>query len=748
MNDLPVKDQILTFLQFKARKPVNIYAIGQYLSLIKPHEVRLLRKTLTELAKAGFVVRLTGNRFALPSNLRLVVGVYYPTRGKGGTVVPDKANEPEVYVSPGSTFGALPKDRVVVRVENKLPKGDYTGSIVRILDRGLKHIVGIYHIKSKVSYVEVIGVKEPFDVIIEEPPKYEIPLHSLVKTRLTTYPKGGFLATGVVVKVIGPKDALRPHIEAILINSGISKDYPENTLREIQMLPYKTVKIKEDKEVEQRKELRSLNFITIDGENAKDFDDAVCLVENEDGSKVLYVAIADVSHYVTSDSALDIEARRRGTSVYYSNSVVPMLPLELSWDLCSLNPGKDRLVMVVEMRFSKRFRLISHELYEGSINSKARLTYKNVNEYLRRSINRLQGDETLGNMVRGMAKLASIMHEKRSKHGSLDFDLPEALVILSEEGGIDGIVRGVRGEAERIIEEFMIATNVVVATYMFKEKYPAMYRIHEPPDISKLKSYAEFSNRRGLDFNVELKKNITPKMLSLYLGSIKGRKDEQILHYMLLRSLKRAKYDPKCKGHFGLALGAYTHFTSPIRRYPDLFVHRSLKKGLLEKRQPEKSPTSKRSFSEDELLDLTHQCSNTEKAADEIERAILDLYKVFYIKNHVGEVFEGYICSVTSFGFFVELDDIFLEGLVHISSIGDDYYVFNESLGSLVGRHTNRSFNLGDRVMVQVARVNLEERTIDFLLYNDNKAQELSSYKKLLKKASRRKKSLNGKKAS
>jgi ribonuclease R len=528
----------------------------------------------------------------------------------------------------------------------------------------------------------------------------------MVRVRITGYPKADFWATGVVTEVLGDKDSLEPYIEAILVNSAIPIDFQAGALEEAKAIP----KAIPGSELQTRRDLRSLSFVTIDGETAKDFDDAVCLVQGKDESSTLYVAIADVAHYVSQGGAIDTEAQDRGTSVYYPSKVVPMLPFELSWGLCSLNPNEDRLVMVAELCYGPKGGLKKADFYPAVIKSRARLTYTQVNELLHGDASPLQGDPVLAAMLLAMERLAKILHGARVRKGSLDFDLPETLVMLSQEGAIEGILRGDRGWAERLIEEFMIAANVAVARFLFKTKTPCLFRIHEPPDPVKLRGFLTFVKRRGVHFEIDPKKKVSPKDLARFLDVIQGRSDARVLHYMLLRSLMRAQYHPAPKGHFGLALGAYAHFTSPIRRYPDLFVHRMLKARLSDDEAKVRDQTQER------VLELAQKTSKAEQRATEVERAMVDLYRVYYGKDRVGETFTGYISSVLPFGFFVELDEAFLEGLVHISQIGDDYYLFDEQRARLIGQHRGRIFGLGDRVSVKIARADLKERKIDFVL--------------------------------
>lgn len=716
-------ERILGLLSKEAESPKTASEVGRALGLFQ-REGFLLRRTLKGLVKSGRLVRVKGGRFAPPSNLHLAVGTFELAKGKGGVVTPDDSKDSVVVVAPNARQGALDGDKVVVRVEGRIDAGRCFGSIVRILDRKLKEAVGTYQERGRVAYVEAIGLKEGFEVIIEEPPKMRVPLHAIVRVRITGYPKADFWATGVVTEVLGDQDALEPYIEAILVNSAIPLEFQAKTLEEAKALP----KAVPGSEVQARRDGRLLPFVTIDGETAKDFDDAVCLVQGKDGSSTLYVAIADVTHYVSQGSALDTEAQDRGTSVYYPSKVVPMLPFELSWDLCSLNPDEDRLVMMVELSYGPKGGLKKADFYPSVIKSRARLTYTQVNELLRGDSSPLKDELELGGMLLAMERLAKLLHSSRVRKGSLDFDLPEAIVLLSQEGGIESILRGERGWAERLIEEFMIAANVAVARFLFKTKTPCLYRIHESPDPVKLRQFLAFVKCRGVRFELDPKRKVVPKDLARFLDCIQGRPDARVLHYMLLRSLARAQYHPSPKGHFGLALYAYTHFTSPIRRYPDLFVHRMLKARL------DGDEEGVLGQAQECLKELAQKTSKAEQRATEVERAMVDLYRVFYGKDRLGETFTGYISSVLPFGFFVELDEVFLEGLVHISQIGDDYYLFDEQRVRLIGQHKGRIFGLGERVRVKIARADLKERKIDFVLAQEPETPARQRFRKRLGK--------------
>jgi ribonuclease R len=492
---------------------------------------------------------------------------------------------------------------------------------------------------------------------------------------------------------------------------GLSQRFPPDVLKEVKKAP---MRVKAD-EMQKRVDLRGFNTFTIDGETARDFDDAVSIEGIiRSGTKKGYrlrVSIADVSHYVKEASALDIEAYERGTSVYFPDRCIPMLPEPLSVGICSLNPGVDRLTITVELEFDSQGELKRKKFYESVIKSSARLTYTNVKKIL------VEGDKDLKKRYARILKDLKLMEElalnlmkRRSRDGSIDFDLPEPQIIIDIEGRIEDIVRSERNIAHRIIEEFMLAANKAVAGEF--SEYPSLYRVHEAPDEQSIKDFKEFVSSLGYP----LKWKAGPKAFQSVLESVRGSPVERLVNHVLLRSMKQARYSEVNTGHFGLAFKDYTHFTSPIRRYPDLIVHRLLKKLLIKK-----YTKRERERRMEALPAVADQSSARERNAMEAEREIVDLKKAQFMKDKVGEVFGGFISGVTSFGFFVELKDYFVEGLVHVATLTDDYYTFLEKEHRLMGERTKRSFTLGKEVMVEISNVNIERRRIDMVLHEPSK---------------------------
>ena len=453
-----------------------------------------------------------------------------------------------------------------------------------------------------------------------------------------------------------------------------------------------------------RKDCRHLLTVTIDGETARDFDDAISITKTDD-SFVLYVHIADVSHYVPWDSALDLEARKRGTSVYFPGSVIPMLPEKLSNDLCSLVPKQDRLTFTVEMHFGLQGNIIARQFYPSIIHSNERMTYTSVKKILadHDKEERSKYDNLLESFEL-MSELSELLRNQRISRGSLDFDLPEPEVLLDLQGRPEAICKAERNLAHMIIEDFMIAANEAVATHLEEAEMPSLYRVHEKPDPFKLEELKPVLNA----FGINVRKSGAMAFHSILKKITKGTVEESLLHILLLRSLKQAKYSPENLGHFGLASQCYTHFTSPIRRYPDLVVHRVLKDSLSGKKYSDR----KRKHLEEVLPDIAAHSSKTERTADEAEREILSAMRAWFMKDKVGDEYEGIVSNITSHGLKIQLKDFFVEGYLHVSSMADDYYWFDDKNYRLTGRRKKRTFSIGQEVRVRIDRVDIEEREI------------------------------------
>jgi ribonuclease R len=537
----------------------------------------------------------------------------------------------------------------------------------------------------------------PFYILISPKDKGKAKKGDIVVVEITSYPTATRPPEGKILKILPPVTEPLQEMDLIIEEFSLPRRFPVAVLSETKKFT------EEKKEQQKRVDCRNLLTVTIDGETAKDFDDAVSIKKTEDGF-VLYVHIADVSHYVPWDSALDLEARRRGTSVYFPGSVIPMLPEKLSNDLCSLIPKKDRLTLTVEMHFDNKGTMLERRFYPSIINSNERMTYTSVKKIL--VDNDPRERERYDYLIESfelMGELCNILRDRRIKRGSLDFDLPEPEILLDIQGRPEMIIKMERNFAHMIIEEFMIAANEAVASFLEKLDVPAIYRVHEKPDPAKLEELKPIFNAFGLKI-----KSSGSNIFQSILKKVKGRPEEDLLNILLLRSLKQARYSTENIGHFGLASECYTHFTSPIRRYPDLVVHRILKDCLGKKGLSKE----KRQYLEGVLPEIALHSSKTERIAEEAEREVVNAMRVWFMKDKVGDEFEGIVTNITSYGLKIQLKEFFVEGFLHVSSLVDDYYRFDEKNYRLVGRRTRRAFNIGKEVRVRIERVDTEEREI------------------------------------
>ncbi|MBI3815156.1 MAG: RNB domain-containing ribonuclease, partial [Nitrospinae bacterium] len=569
-----------------------------------------------------------------------------------------------------------------------------------------------------------------------------------VVTEITAYPTVNRNPEGKIIEVIGYPDNPDVEIDIVVRKYNILSKFPAEVLREAEAVRQEVG----NNEISGRLDLRDMNIVTIDGEKAKDFDDAVSVEKLDGGNYLLGVHIADVSHYVKEGSHIDKEAFNRGTSVYFPDRVIPMLPFELSNEICSLKPKVDRLTISAFMEFNGSGDLINYRFAKTVINSKERMTYTDVAAILENhpspQSSPLRGEEIIKELpspqgervrVRGkysyllndfylMKELYEILRERRVKKGSIDFDLPEPDIILDLRGKPENIIKAERNAAHRLIEEFMLAANETVAAHFVKLEIPAIYRVHEEPDPEKIHEFSEFVYNFGYHLTPPLsppllkggiKGGFHPKSFQKLLNEIKGKPEEMLISTICLRRMKQARYSSENIGHFGLAFENYTHFTSPIRRYPDLIVHRLLKDvpPLLPPLNPLLTKEGKKRLTmwEEKLPDIARHSSERERTADEAEREIVDLKKVQFMMDKIAEEYEGIISGVTTFGIFVELKEIFVEGLIHVSSMSDDYYTFNERDHSLTGRRTKKRFRIGDRIKVKVENVSMAKRQIDFI---------------------------------
>ncbi|WP_345782589.1 ribonuclease R [Desulfurobacterium pacificum] len=542
-----------------------------------------------------------------------------------------------------------------------------------------------------------------YDVLLTHEDCKKVEDGDYVVVEIVSYPSETRGPVGKVIENLGKKGA-KLDIELIIRKFDLPVEFPPEVLEEAEKIPEKVT----EKEIKDRVDLRDQLCFTIDGETAKDFDDAVAIEKLPNGNYKLFVHIADVSHYVKPGSALDLEAYKRGTSVYFPDRCIPMLPEKLSNGICSLNPGVDRLTFTCEMEINKKGIVIDYKIYESVIHSKARLTYTIAQKII-------DGDEEAQKQfphvvepLKHMYELAQILHRKRYKRGSLDFDLPEPVVVLNAEGEPVDIYKAERLWSHRIIEEFMIVANETVAEYMFWTDYPSIYRVHESPDREKLQEFLNFVRSLGIRVPA-VKNDIQPKLLQKILEQVEGKPEEKLVNYLMLRTMARAKYSPDNIGHFGLASTHYTHFTSPIRRYADLQLHRLVKMALKGEFTPESIPAW-----EEKLEIVCKHVTERSINADEAERDVIELKKLQFAANHIGEVFEAIITGVTEQGLYVETIEQVIPGFVHVTNLKNDYYMCIPKQYCLVGEKSGTVFRIGDRVLVKLLNVDLENRKAEF----------------------------------
>ncbi|WP_052464565.1 ribonuclease R [Geoalkalibacter subterraneus] len=706
--------EVIDFFSGRARLPLTPAEIARQLDVPKGERKKLMA-LLDDLVAQSALVQLKGRRYALPRKVSLVTGTISIHRDGYGFVTPeaeeDEERRKDIFIPARFAREAMHGDQVLVRVERGARTGKPEGRIVRVVNRAHHTVVGRFEQSRKMAYLIPSDPRLTQDVFIPRAARGKAKTGQIVVARIDSFPSKNRNPEGTVIEVLGEAGDPEVEVMTIIHQHGLPHRFPASVLAAAQEIPDQV----SPEEFGGREDLRELITMTIDGETAKDFDDAVS-VRDEGGGRVrLWVSIADVGHYVKPGSEIDHEAYERGTSVYFPGRCIPMLPEKLSNGICSLNPDVERLAMTAEMLFDGSGNRIESRFYPSVIRSDARLTYTEVRAVLEEN-----GSEVLKRHpgIEGplaiMKVLARRLMDRRRKRGSIDFDLPEAEIILDLQGRIEDIVRSERHFAHRLIEEFMLAANEAVAGYLSERELPLLYRVHETPDLEKLKNFQEFVRHFGFDLSLRDEK-VSPRDLQKVLDAVEGRPEERMINQVLLRCMKQARYAPENVGHFGLAADDYCHFTSPIRRYPDLVVHRILRDALAPGGLSEK----KRGKLERNLPRIGEQTSARERRAMEAERDIVDLKKCQFMVQHTGDSFEGIISGVQAFGFFVELKEFFVEGLVHVSSLHDDFYHFEEEIHRLLGENHRRVYQIGSEVRVRVEHVDLERRQIDFVLDAD-----------------------------
>lgn len=701
------KEEILAIVSKDDYKPMTIDDFKESFGADDSDEFKDMVKTLVSLEESGKLYRTKKDKYMKVPDSNRVKGTLSMHKRGFGFLRPEEEDIEDIFIPPNAVNGALDGDTVLVEVETST-RGDKTeGHVISIIERGVTKLVGEY--SANVNYGFVVPDSKTFktDIFIPRDNNLGAIDGHKVLVEITKFPDNPDQGNpeGHVIQILGHKNDPGVDILSIIYQHGIDIDFPDEVLEQAEAVPDEI----EQDDTKERVDLRDEFTITIDGADAKDLDDAVSVKKLDNGNFELTVSIADVSHYVTENSAIDKEAYHRGTSVYLVDRVIPMIPHRLSNGICSLNPNVDRLTLSCRMEFTPGGKAVDHEIFESVINSDYRMTYGNVNLMLE------DKDESVINEFKEVyqplldaEELAARLRAKREKRGAIDFDFAEAAVVVGEDGTPEDIVLRNRGTGEKMIEEFMLAANEAVAEHFHWMDVPFMYRIHEEPKEEKLSKFFDFLT--GFGVVVKGKGNqIHPHALQEIIEEVKDRPEEMVISTLMLRSMQQAKYSPESLGHFGLATEFYTHFTSPIRRYPDLIVHRLIREYLFKGKTDAKTIRRNKS----ELPEIAKHTSERERRAQDAERDTDDLKKAEFMMKHVGETFEGVVSGVMNFGMFVELPNT-IEGLVHVSNMTDDHYNFNERAMAMLGERTGTMFRIGDKVEIEVIGVNLEERLIDF----------------------------------
>ncbi len=718
-NPVPSREFILDFLE-QAAVPMNRNDLFEALELKGEDQYEGLRRRLRAMERDGQLVFTRRQCYALPDKLELIKGTVIGHKDGHGWVRPDGSTgkDNDVVLPHHQMRNLIHGDYVLVQPTENSKRGRRECRLVRVLEERNTQIVGRFFMEYGYSYVVADDSRISHDILIPNEHRAGARMGNVVVIEITdrgTRSKG---MAGQVVEVLGENMAPGMETQIAIRTHQIPHEWPNAVEKQVEGL---TEEVPEEAKVG-RVDLRDLPLVTIDGEDARDFDDAVYCEAKKSGGWRLWVAIADVSYYVRPDSALDKEAVERGNSVYFPSQVVPMLPEVLSNGLCSLNPQVDRLCMVCEMTISATGKLSGYKHYEAVMNSHARLTYSKVGSILDGDEELRSRYDTLVPHLEELHKMYKVLKQARDNRGAIEFETIETKFIFNAERKIDRIEPVIRNDAHKIIEECMILANIASASLVEKAKEPSLYRVHESPGELKLQGFRDFLSELGLELKGGLEPS--PTDYAELVHKISERQDKELIQTMLLRSLKQAVYNADNAGHFGLALKRYAHFTSPIRRYPDLLLHRAIKYLIAKEAGTNKdrwTPTGGYHYSFDDMDVFGEQCSMTERRADDATREVADWLKCEYMQDHVGEELEGVIANVTSFGFFVRLTELHIDGLVHISNLANDYYQYDPIGQRLIGESFGNIYRLGDAVKVKVLSVNLNDKQIDFELVETNR---------------------------
>ncbi|WP_227937341.1 ribonuclease R [Alkalihalobacillus deserti] len=704
MNEEQIQ-QLLTYFRETAEKPLSVKEIEEAFKIEGGDDFKNLVKSLNELEDRGLIVRTRTDRYGIPEKMNLVRGRVQGHAKGFAFIIPEVEGMDDVYVTSGDMNSAMNGDTVLVRLNQKSSGSRPEGQVIRIIERGTTEVVGLYSDQKSYGFVVADDKRIANDIFIpKENINGAVEGHKVV-VKITKYPEGRMSAEGKVIKVLGHKNDPGMDIISIIYKHGIPIEFPDEVIAQANSVPDEI----DPADLKDRRDLRHETIVTIDGADAKDLDDAVHVKRLENGNYLLGVSIADVTHYVKEGSPIDQEAADRATSVYLVDRVIPMIPHRLSNGICSLNPKVDRLTLTCEMEIDSNGHVKKHEIFQSVIKTTERMTYFDVNKILvDKDEETRKNYEPLVPFFEEMEELAAILRKKRFERGAMDFDFKEAKVLVDEEGKATDVVLRTRSVAEKLIEEFMLAANETVAEHFHWLKVPFVYRIHEDPDTEKLEKFLEFITNFG--YVVRGSANtVHPRALQKLLEEVKGEPEETVISTVMLRSMQQAKYDTNSIGHFSLSTEFYTHFTSPIRRYPDLLVHRLIREYLIKGNVDEATQEKNNAV----LPGLTRHASEMERRAVEAERDTDSVKKAQYMEDKIGETFTGMISGVTNFGMFVELENT-IEGLVHVSYLTDDYYHYDQKQYAMIGERTGKIFRIGDEIEVKVTNVNVDEASIDF----------------------------------
>ena len=701
------KEEIVVYMEHQAVRPLSEEELAEVFAVDTVEALVQLKGLLKELENDGTLVLSRKNRYGRPAQFNLLIGKISRHPKGFGFLMQEDADADDIFIPASELKGAMNGDRVIVRIKREATaKSRAEGEVIRILQRNVQQIVGTFESSRHFGFVVPDDKRFGSDIFIPKEQFNGAKTNMKVLVEITQWPEKNRSAEGKIVQVIGKKDAPGVDILSIIMGHDLPQGFPADVLMYAEALP-ETIAVSE---IEKRRDLRDMLMITIDGEDAKDLDDAVSVQKLENGNYLLGVHIADVGHYVKEDSVLDKEALERATSVYLVDRVIPMLPQKLSNGICSLNAGEDRLAMTCMMEINSQGVVVSHDIFESVIHVNYRMTYQNVTKILLNQDEALCGKyHEILSMLQEMAQLQMILEKKRKLRGAIEFYAPESKVILDKKGHPIRIEWREQGVADKIIEEFMLCANETVAEHFFWMEVPFLYRVHEEPKMEDVLDVNKFLQAFG--YNIKgLSNHVHAKAYQNVVEQVAGKPEEMMINTVMLRSMQHARYDVEALGHFGLAAQYYSHFTSPIRRYPDLAIHRMIKELI---HNGDRLDEKRVIILKEKMKHYAEQASVREKIAEEAERESVELKKIEYMKPYVGEVFQAKISGVTNFGIFVQLDNS-VEGLAHISTLIDDFYQFQPESYSLIGEHTRKVYRLGQDIKVRLTRVSVEDRQIDF----------------------------------